>query len=339
MRTLFIHNIFFRLIGPIFIGTTIYLLILLLNNSITLVDDLFANQELYLCIVMVYVVFELNRLAMLLLARRTQNWSFPLQIAIQLTVTFIIMVTTVYFIIYYYYQEFLGYEPSQSEYWIFYSIFGFTTLLYLTLHFSHMFLYQENKMKLEEEEFLKESLEFEFRNFKREMNPTLLLESLESLIAVLDGNPDAADELIDELSVVYRYILGSKSSELVSIQTELETAQHLINLFWYQGKEIDFRNNVDDGLCVPGVFLQIIEWLVKSSIHSTVQPMTIELSNVGSTIVLESERKPRLETEPLDLSDFQRAYDFYSSQLIAVEESEGYTMVKVPLLISNELVA
>ena len=64
------------------------------------------------------------------------------------------------------------------------------------------------------------------------MNPSLLLEALESLIALVDDKQDVADELIDELSVVYRYILGSKSAELVSIENELETSQHLINLFW-----------------------------------------------------------------------------------------------------------
>ncbi|MEL7006640.1 MAG: histidine kinase [Bacteroidota bacterium] len=339
MTKLFIHNVFFRLIGPIFVGITIYLLILLLNNSIGLVDDLFANQELYLCIGLVYAVFEFVRAGNLIIHKTLPKLSFPLQILIQAITGLTIMVTVIWVCVSYYYSKYLGYEPSQGELWTFFSIYGFTTILYMTLHFSHLFLYQENKMKIEEEGILKEGLDFEFRNFKREMNPTLLLESLESLIALVDDKQDVADELIDELSVVYRYILGSKSAELVSIEDELETSQHLINLFWYQGREIDFQNNVKEGMCVPGVLLQVVEWLVKSSIHSTVQPVTIEISTLGNTLIIESERKAKLNSDELDLTDFERAYSFYSNDQLAVDESEGYTLVKIPLLVESEAAA
>lgn len=339
MTRLFIHNIFFRLIGPLFIGIAIYLLILLLNNSIGLIDDLFANQELYLCIVLVYVVLEATRLLTLLVVKKAGNLPFFWQICLQTIAAMLTMFLIVRLGLDYYFVNFLGYEPSSGEYTTFFSIYGFTTILYLTLHLSHLFLYKENKMKLEEEEVLKEGLEFEFRNFKREMNPSLLLESLESLIALVDEKQDAADELIDELSVVYRYILGSKSAELVELNTELDTTEHLINLFWYQGREIDFKASVNEGMCVPGVILQVVEWMVKSSIHSTVQPMSIEISTLGDVLIIESERKPKLSAEKLYMKDFKRAYAYYSDGEISIEESDGYTMIKIPLLLPKEIEA
>ncbi len=338
MRSLFIHNVFFRLIGPAFIGTTIYLLILLINNSVELLDDLFANQELYLCVALAYVVFEANRLAIIVIHAKTQKLAFWIQMSMQLLGATSIMLLAVGFAVKYYFENFLGYPPSSSEYWIFFAIYGFSTILYLTLHFSNLFLYKENRMRIEKEEFLREGLEFEFRNFKREMNPNLLLESLESLIAMIDGKPDTADELIDELSVVYRYILGSKSSELVPVTEELQTVQHLINLFWYQGKDIDFQQHIQTGLCVPGIFLHIVEWLVKSSIHSTVNPMRIDVTSIDNTIIVESERKERLAASDLELKDFERAYEFYSADSIAVSKEEGYILIKIPMLLEEEVV-
>ena len=92
-------------------------------------------------------------------------------------------------------------------------------------------------------------------------------------------------------------------------------------------------------MCVPGVLLQVVEWLVKSSIHSTVQPVTIEISTLGNTLVIESERKAKLNSDKLNLSDFERAYAFYSNDQVAIEDREGYTRVKLPHLFENEAAA
>lgn len=337
MKKLFIHNLLFRLIGPVFIGLVIYLLILLINNSIGQVDELFASNELYLCIVLVYLILELVRFAMMLVAKRAERWPFYKQVLTQFIVAMILMSFVVYMVVEAYFSQFLGYNPSASEFNIFLGIYGFMIIMYLTLHFSHMFLYKENKLKFEEEEILKESLEFEFRNFKRGMNPNLLLESLESLIAISDEQIDSADELIDELSVVYRYILSSNRSELAGLKEELTAVQHLINLFWYQGIDVDFKQNAsDDALCVPGTLMTIVEWLIRASIHSTIQSLNIEIVIEGDDLVLVSTRKEKLAPPLLDISDIERAYEFYTEKKIQVFSDADITEIRIPILIPTE---
>ena len=337
MKKLFIHNLLFRLIGPVLIGLVIYLLILLINNSIGQLDELFASDEVYLCIGLVYLIMEMVRLTMMLVGKKIEEWPFYKQVLAQFMVAMAIMVLIIYVGVEFYFSQFLGYHPSSSEFNIFLGTYGFMVIMYLTLHFSHMFLYKENKLKFEEEEILKESLEFEFRNFKRGMNPNLLLESLESLIAISDEQIDSADELIDELSVVYRYILSSNRSELAELGEELTAVQHLINLFWYQGIDVDFRQNAsNDTLCVPGTLLTIVEWLIRASIHSTIQSLEIEIIIHDDDLVLVSTRKEKLSPPLLDISDIERAYQFYTEKQIRVSTNADITEIRIPILIPTE---
>ncbi|MEM9327291.1 MAG: histidine kinase [Bacteroidota bacterium] len=333
MKKLFIHNILFRLVGPLFIGTIVYLLILLINNSISQVEELYTSRELYLCIFLVYVVFESARLAIVFLSPRIETVPFYQQVLLQFLTCVVLMVLLVYGIVSYYFQQFVGFSASMSELVVFYWIYGFMMLLYLSLHFSHLFLFKENRMKLDEEVSRKKSLEFEFRNFKREMNPMLLLESLESLIVISEEKIESADELIDELSVVYRYILGSSRSELVPVSEEVVAVQHLLNLFWYQGIDVDFQTeDFDELLCVPGTFLTVMEWLVRSSIHSTMQSVAVDLRAHDQYIVVVSSRKEKLNSPALDLNDIRRSYEFYTDQKIDIENIEGGTIIRIPIL-------
>lgn len=337
MKKLFIHNLLFRLVGPVFIGLVIYLLILLINNSIAQLDEFFASTEVYLCIVLVYLILELVRFAMILVERRAEKWTFSKQVLAQFLVAMACMAFVVYMVVEAYFSRVLGYNPSAAEFNIFLGIYGFMVMMYLTLHFSHLFLYKENKMKFEEEEILKESLEFEFRNFKRGMNPNLLLESLESLIAISDEQIDSADELIDELSVVYRYILSSNRSELAALQEELTAVQHLINLFWYQGIDVDFKQNASgEALCVPGTLLTIVEWLIRASIHSSMQSLEVEIVIHEDDLVLVSTRKEKLSPPVLDIADIERAYEFYTEKKIRFSSDAEITEIRIPILIPTE---
>ncbi len=338
MKKLFIHNFLFRLVGPLFIGTVIYLLILLINNSISQVEELFASLELYLSIFLVYVVLEASRFLMTIVNRRIEAIPFYQQVLLQFLVAMLVMITVVYVVVSYYYKEYVGFTASFSELMVFYWIYGFMLLLYLSLHFSHLFLFKENKLKVDEELSRKRSLEFEFRNFKREMNPTLLLESLESLIVITEQKVDSADELIDELSVVYRYILGSSSSELVSVSEEVAGVQHLLNLFWYQGIDVDFKSeDFEDMLCVPGTFLTIIEWLVRSSIYATMQSLEVDMELGDNHILVFSDRKEKLDPPVLELEDIRRAYKFYTERNIEVANDAGAVLIKIPILMSAKL--
>jgi len=60
MKHYFFHNAIFRLVAPAIYGLLLYLLILLINNNVTQVNDLFITQELYVVIFLTYLSFEVS---------------------------------------------------------------------------------------------------------------------------------------------------------------------------------------------------------------------------------------------------------------------------------------
>src|SRR5215204_824970 len=66
MRKYFIHNPIFRLLPPAVYGILIYLLILLINNNVSQVNEFFSSGEVYICIGLTYLSFETLRLVIFL---------------------------------------------------------------------------------------------------------------------------------------------------------------------------------------------------------------------------------------------------------------------------------
>jgi hypothetical protein len=62
MNRIFIHHIVFRICAAPILGVLIYLVILLVNNSVRSISELFSNRELYVCIGLSYISFESMRL-------------------------------------------------------------------------------------------------------------------------------------------------------------------------------------------------------------------------------------------------------------------------------------
>src|SRR5687768_2756356 len=87
MKRYFIHNPLFRIVAPPIYGVLIYLLILLLNNNVSQVNDLFVTQEVYVCIVLSYLSFEFIRLCIVLINKFLRMEAEALRILFQFILT------------------------------------------------------------------------------------------------------------------------------------------------------------------------------------------------------------------------------------------------------------
>jgi xanthine/uracil permease len=84
MKKYFIHNAFFRLLAPPVYGVLIYLIILLINNSLLQVNELFSGKEVYMCIGLTFLCFESARVIILLLNRFLKGKYAKTRLLIQL---------------------------------------------------------------------------------------------------------------------------------------------------------------------------------------------------------------------------------------------------------------
>ncbi len=334
------HHPLFRLLSPLFSGTLVYLLILLINNNIGQLQETFLGQELYVCIGLAYLIQEYARLSLLWFERWSQPRNFVLKLVLHLISSVVIGIGLVSVAMYLYFTYVLGYTPNSRELFIFNSIFSLITLIYLVLYLSHQFLYKVNTDLITREIMAKEEIEADFRRFKKGINPELLFESLESLLVLMKKDTNRAERLSDHFSNVYRYVLAKKKRELVSFSEELNILNELLQLLAY----LPFRKitlgkvGVSKTWVVPGSILTAVERIVRSTIVSVETDLTIDILEESDRILIqyvpEEVLRGGFHTE--QLSDIAGNYQFYTDRAVQIVTKDSYKIVEIPKLKLDE---
>ncbi len=327
MKKLFIHQPLFRLLSPVFTGIIVYMLLLMISNNVTQIQEQFLGEELYFSIGLAYIVQEFSRAWLLFFNRLPQMFSIAIGMVLQIVFSIFLCIIVVTISIYLYFIFVIGYNPIMQELVRFNAIFSGLMLIYNFLFISHQYLYKVNTRNLENEILIKQNIEKDFSQFKNEINPSLLLESFESLIVLIQNDKDKADEFIDCLSTIYRHVLASKSKQLISIEEEvgaLKELEHLFNQLPYRNIQFDMSIQ-SDFLVVPGSLLIIMGEIVRSTIISANLKLKIELRDVNDTLYIQYRSKDRISKgfNQNNLSEIIRAYSIYSEKRIEISEEDG----------------
>jgi Histidine kinase len=341
MTRLFIHNAFFRICsGPIF-GVLVYLLILLINNTVEDIDKIFDHEELYVCIALSYVSFESMRISLVLLERFYPKQRFQRKILIQVVVTLFVSLGLITLSISAYYRWVIGFSIGTGELSLFLIVFGFAGAFYNILYFSHAYLQMENKSRLDEESKLKDKIEADFSTFKNNINPDLLYESLENLILTIHHNTDAAEEQIDSLAGIYRYSLVNRQQELITLEEEIAAAHNLMHLLNFKYRDciylqIDVPGRSEINL-VPGSLLITIDSIVRNTLISPTSPLIIKLyiEEDDDYLVVQHGLNNRLIEHAGSMQAFmrlQRSYLFFSDQPFVQVKAGHENFIKFPLV-------
>lgn len=339
MNKLFIHNAFFRLGSGMVYGVMVYLLIILINNTIEQVNEIFNNQELYVCIALSYITFESIRVVVILMNKRIlKNQTIQIQAAYQVILTLLISLTLVGLAISTYFRYVIGFSIGSSELNLFLIIYAAGGLLYNTLYFSQVYLFRENKIKIDEERTLRENLESEFLSFKNDVNPNLLYESLESLILTIHQNADRADELIDNLAGIYRYSIVNRNKELISLEEELQATRYLLAILDFKyPKQIRLDNQLSNNqtFLIPGSLVVSIDDIVRNTLISHNTPLVLKLYNEDDYLVVSHAINERLLLYEDSLRSFerlQRSYSFFSEKPFVQVKANKENYIKFPLV-------
>ena len=345
MKKAFYDNLVFRVSWPVIYGVLIYLLILLLNNTLDDLSTSFFSQELLFTVILSFVVFEFSRLAILLASKRKGKsifWKIFLQIIAAL-------ITTAFFValfVFVYFKAILNYGSINSfllELNIFLFIYLSSSLVYSSIMVGNQYLFKENQDLIQHEKRLAENLELELIKYQNDVNPALFYDSLESLISLLHKDPFEAEDYIDTLAMVYRHILSNKNAELTNINSELNTSKNVIslmnakhsNLITLTSTLADEQNSTI--LVIPGVITNIVESIIRNSIISPVLPLEIivEMESKDYFVVrhkLNERLQPEMENH---INEIQRAYSIFEKPIVVVR-AYGEHFVKIPILQMEE---
>jgi LytS/YehU family sensor histidine kinase len=226
-------------------------------------------------------------------------------------------------------------------------IYTLTALLYNLLYYSNYYLNQENTLKLSAEKQQQEVLELEISEFKNDINPDLLYESLERTIGLMYNDPEKAEEYIDSLASTYRYSLTNRHKEFISVQAEIQAAHHVMNLLneqYFGQLHLTVHTDVvaDNRLLIPGSLPMAVEGLVRNTIITQKEPLIISCYLEGDEyLVLQCKLNDRLmpHGESLkSLARLQRSYGLYSDKPMIQVKAYAENYIKFPMVkISEEV--
>ncbi|MGL5937211.1 MAG: sensor histidine kinase, partial [Phocaeicola sp.] len=135
--------------------------------------------------------------------------------------------------------------------------------------------------------------EAELKNLKSQLNPHFLLNTLNNIYALITFNTDKAQEAVQELSKLLRYVLYENQDETVPLEKEFEFIQNYIALMRIRLPEhvkLDVNLTVDPGKSLriaPLIYISLIENAFKHGISSTLPSfisITIEGRAEGSIV-------------------------------------------------------
>ena len=192
--------------------------------------------------------------------------------------------------------------------------------------------------RIENEHLKQESLQNELMALKNQVDPHFLFNSLNSLTSLVRDN-EKATQFVKKLSHMYRYILQSGDSDLVSVKEELkflESYTYLICTRYRDRFTIDIqidRRFLQEKL--PPLALQLlVENAVKHNEISEMNPLKVHIYSKQGSIFVENRMRPRrtlAEGTKNGLLNLKKRYVLLRKQELTVRSENNIFSVELPL--------
>lgn len=346
MKKHLLNQAMFRVAVPPLYGFMMYFLVLLINNSLDQVAYTLITTELLVCVGLAYLVSESIRFSTVLFEKYNhEQFRKPLSIGLLFLLNLLVgggvayLGVTGYFKYVEGYDYLSSYRPALVNLVTTYSV---STLLYTLFYLSIYFLTVKNESQLQQEDLKRQNLEHQLEIFNNEINPDLLFQSLETLISLVHHDRDAAEDFVDQLSLVYRYILDNRKRELVPLREELRIAKTIAYLFKekYPGQlslDIDLCEPYTERLLVPNTTPMLLDCIINGTIISKYQPLHIQIScdKEEDYLVIQHKENDKLSASRYvkkNRESIHSAFAYFTDRPVIQIKAYGDVFIKLPLL-------
>lgn len=210
----------------------------------------------------------------------------------------------------------------------------------LSLEISFQFFKKWKQSLLEVEQYKSESAMARLENLKNQINPHFLFNNMSVLSSLVYKDQDKAVDFINQLSKVYRYLLDSGSSELTTLEDEMQFLQsytYLLNIRY--SPNIHFDISVSEEALktsIPPMSVQLlIENAIKHNEISSASPLTISIHSKEDWLIVENNLQLRSTVENgsgTGLKNICSRYSYFTDREPEVNATDTHFYVKIPLL-------
>jgi two-component system, LytTR family, sensor kinase len=190
-----------------------------------------------------------------------------------------------------------------------------------------------------EQKLREENLVFQNETLKSQVNPHFLFNSLNTVSSLIHSKPEKAEEFINNLSSVYRYILENGQKDKVPLQSELDLINRYFDLHRVRDEEkillsIDY-SDAGDYQILPVSLQILLENAIKHNIATRENPLKISISFEDQHIIVKNnlqKKASQLKSTGIGLKNLAERIRLISGKDLIIEETNDFFLVKIPLL-------
>lgn len=183
--------------------------------------------------------------------------------------------------------------------------------------------------------------EMQLKLLQQQVDPHFLFNNLNVLSALVEKDPKIANEFLNRLAELYRYILQTQNVEVVPIKDELEFAENYLYLLKQRfGNAYNFdwqvpQAKINGQMIVPASLQGLLENVVKHNAGNQKKPLQIRVELGEDFLILENELRPKSNSQQASgtgLQNLSARYAFLAEQEVEIKRDETAFSVKLPLL-------
>ncbi len=199
---------------------------------------------------------------------------------------------------------------------------------------------KSTRKEVVEQKLIAKSANAQFETLKNQLDPHFLFNSLNVLSALIDENPNQAQDFTVSMSKIYRYVLEQKDKELVTVEEEIDFAKTYCELletrfedsvkFEFNIAEEDLKNYV-----VPLSLQLLLENCIKHNFATSQKPLVVKIYSEKGFLLIENNLQARAqvkESAGIGLSNIVQRYSLLTKQNVFIEKSTEFFRVKIPVL-------
>ena len=178
-----------------------------------------------------------------------------------------------------------------------------------------------------------------YETLKARLSPHFLFNSLNTLVDIVEENPEMAVQFIEEMASIYRYILEYRDQPLVPLKAEIDAIKSL--MFLHESRkpgalkmEFKLTENGESQQIVPMALQTLVENALKHNNYSSSQPMLLSIVEDRGQLIIENTlnlKKNSVSTAD-GLDNLNRRVSYICKQPLKIQTLSNMFSVKVPLV-------
>jgi len=219
---------------------------------------------------------------------------------------------------------------------------GFSQPFVLNFLYHLFYLIQQNEfLQKETKSFHQLSNITQKKTLQDLVSPHFLFNSLNTAASIIPDEPSSAEEFVNKLSDLYKFILKNNENQLIELSEELEIVEKYGFLIQTRFGEY-FQINIEipqeyfKALIPPLTLQNLVENAAKHNAVTRKKPLLLKIKVVDDYLIIENNINPKKtfsnESTNLGLNYIKTQIEQFSTQKIHIEQTGEVFRVEIPLI-------